>query len=80
MEGFNFQFPVMKGFLSKSCVDADLSVAGLATKADAEVARATVDAMENFILITVRTIDSKQNRKDFESEWLYNPNFRRELL
>ena len=41
----------MKGFLSNSCVvDATPLGAGLATKAEAEVARATTDATASFIV------------------------------
>jgi hypothetical protein len=55
VEGFSFQFPVMKGFLSNSWVAEEAPKlvatldAGFATKADAVVATARRDATVSFI-------------------------------
>jgi hypothetical protein len=39
VEGFNFQLPVMKGFLSNNSVEAILLEEGLATNADVDFVR-----------------------------------------
>jgi len=63
--GFNFQFPVMKAFLSKSSVEEILLKAGLATKADADVASARDEAKDSFMMVRLLEIVTGKKQSTF---------------